>query len=300
MKHKGYGGVNLGNPNYHYKYNGKELQENSMYDYGAKLYMPDIGRWNTIDPLAEKTHDPYSYVWNNPMKFLDPDGRAPKCPSCKTEKDWNLYRSYWENTLSTYFNATPLTVNSQYSHINVKYTDTDRYTVYVNGKVQDLPEIANRSRLDIFSEFFTPLIDVPANIVTKIGGWMDKSISRLPKYNINRTKAITNNITLKYNDPQPNGISYSYKIQNGKLNMEGRTVTNGNFDYVITNAGELKIGSGHYHLSEGANSVQMAGRLKIWKGNVKHINGNSGHYRPTIAEENRGKLLLEKIINNGK
>ena len=77
LKHKGYGGVNLGNPNYHYKYNGKELQENSMYDYGARLYIPEIGRWNAVDPLAEKTHDPYGYVWNNPMKFLDPDGKAP-------------------------------------------------------------------------------------------------------------------------------------------------------------------------------------------------------------------------------
>ena len=74
LKHKGYGGVNLGNPNYHYKYNGKELQENSMYDYGARLYMPDIGRWNAIDPLAEKTHDPYGYVWNNPIRFIDPTG----------------------------------------------------------------------------------------------------------------------------------------------------------------------------------------------------------------------------------
>ena len=74
LKHQGYGGVNLGNPNYHYKYNGKELQENSMYDYGARLYIPEIGRWNAVDPLAEKTHDPYGYVWNNPMKFIDPTG----------------------------------------------------------------------------------------------------------------------------------------------------------------------------------------------------------------------------------
>ena len=77
LKHKGYGGVNLGNPNYHYKYNGKELQENSMYDYGARLYMPDIGRWNTIDPLAEKYPNisPYTYVANNPINAIDPDGR---------------------------------------------------------------------------------------------------------------------------------------------------------------------------------------------------------------------------------
>ena len=77
LRHQGYGGVNLGNPNYHYKYNGKELQENSMYDYGARLYMPDIGRWNTIDPLAEKYPNisPYTYVANNPINAIDPDGR---------------------------------------------------------------------------------------------------------------------------------------------------------------------------------------------------------------------------------
>ncbi|MBE6235651.1 MAG: hypothetical protein E7112_05395 [Bacteroidales bacterium] len=48
-----------------------------MTDYGARFYDSSVIRWTTPDPLAEKYYStsPYAFCNNNPVNFVDPDGR---------------------------------------------------------------------------------------------------------------------------------------------------------------------------------------------------------------------------------
>ncbi len=65
-----------------YQFNGKELDDTRLYDYGARYYDPVIGRFlepdNVTVNMKPQGLNPYSYVLNNPLRYVDPTGHEPE------------------------------------------------------------------------------------------------------------------------------------------------------------------------------------------------------------------------------
>ena len=91
-----------------HRYNGKEFDKMhglNTYDYGARQYNPVTAHWDRVDPLCEEYYSmsPYNYCGNNPIRFIDVDGRKIVDPNGK------IVGITWDSNNSLIFtnNATP-------------------------------------------------------------------------------------------------------------------------------------------------------------------------------------------------
>ena len=117
------------------KYNGKEFQEFldlQLYDYGARFYNQQIGRWLSIDPLAEKYYplSPYVYCADIPTFLTDFNGKDWTISS-NTDKKGNI-------TFKVSFTAAVLNSSSN------KFLNTSAFAKAVKSQTENLFNVTGK------------------------------------------------------------------------------------------------------------------------------------------------------------
>lgn len=74
-----------------WRFTGEYLDSTTgLYKMGERYYDPSIARWSQQDPIFNPMDPPqanrYSYVGNNPVNYVDPNGQRPVLPCFKKKK----------------------------------------------------------------------------------------------------------------------------------------------------------------------------------------------------------------------
>ncbi|MBN2306802.1 LysM peptidoglycan-binding domain-containing protein [Candidatus Peregrinibacteria bacterium] len=151
------------------KFTGKEFDdETELYYYGARYYDPLIGRFTAIDPWAGKLTNPqslnkYSYVLNNPLRYIDPTGLVNESTAEVEEGDTlikiaNEYNSIFGTNI-TYQELAQINNISDPNKINVG----DIVFMGTTGENGEIWTVADPRNFD--SDFRTGLSELQQNIL---------------------------------------------------------------------------------------------------------------------------------------
>jgi RHS repeat-associated protein len=181
------GGYSYDNPykfnslSQHDKVGSKELdKETGLYYYGARYYDPAVSYFLSTDPLAEKYPGmmPYNYTMNNPVRFVDPDG--------KESEDWiydKVKKEYkWDGNVK--------------SEVDIK--DKERYE-YVGVGTNDIYKHYN-SKHPILKYFTNPNVNYKSfnkYLSQEIINRVQKFVTDWKEFKIDNIRGLKENIDLK-------------------------------------------------------------------------------------------------------
>ncbi|WP_299179027.1 RHS repeat-associated core domain-containing protein [uncultured Chryseobacterium sp.] len=136
--------------NYNYEYNGKEYQDEiSMYDYGARFYMPDIGRWGVQDQKSEAyyNYSQYQYVLNNPVINIDIKG------------EWTVTKHYnmtYSSLSKAGFGKKQADLIAHYASV---YADNPGKHIHANNAAHPTNMMSYRKGID-----YSPTVSLPKKL----------------------------------------------------------------------------------------------------------------------------------------
>ena len=133
-----------------YKFNGKQFdEETGLYYYGARYMNPMASIWYGVDPLAEKytTTGGYVYTLNNPVKFIDVDGR-----------EWTQTTDKNGNTVITV--SLNLSFNGDFSAAQM-----ENYKTTISSEFNRMISDASDGRMSGVIKFYTNNKDIVQSLV---------------------------------------------------------------------------------------------------------------------------------------
>lgn len=115
-----------------YKFTEKERDSETGLDYfGARYFDSEVGRWTSVDPLADKYPgwSPYNYTANNPLNYIDPNGM-----DWYSTTDSNGTTSYHWNADLTADNASDILTDGQ-SYVGAGFINVDNSNPFFSSSV---------------------------------------------------------------------------------------------------------------------------------------------------------------------
>jgi RHS repeat-associated protein len=270
-----------------YKYNGKEMQDDfglEWYDYGARFYDPQLGRWHVPDPMAEKYADwtPYNYALNNPLRYIDPFGlevkNAHEEERNKKEQQKNEAKKKLDNYKGDKKSKEYRELKRGHKKANRQFKSIDTKYQAVETAIGDL----KTNNPDLFNEL--------DNLIDPGGTTVDVHIESVP------------NLKTTYYDKKNESKTALGLTQVIGINMGNYYSLNSKFgtNTVAIALDKNLFDPGRYLSHEGGHTKYFAGNLKAYikwlKGNIGASVGGHGGGNPSGEEAD----LQEAIYLNNK